>query len=222
MDFVWSADSAGMTNPMTTTGDTIYSSSGSTPARLGIGSTGQILTVSGGVPTWANATSGMTKVAGATFSGVTSVSFPNNTFTSTYNHYLVNFNLSDKSTFSAITGRFRAGGTDNTSSTYNTATQAVLLNSSNPNFISSNATSFIMGYINDPGLFSQTLTFFNPQVVNYTRILGTTWGTDSGPNSSGSQSLGLSFNNTTQFDSFTFICASGTFSGDYAVYGMEK
>ena len=25
MDFVWSADSAGMTNPMTTTGDTIYS-----------------------------------------------------------------------------------------------------------------------------------------------------------------------------------------------------
>jgi hypothetical protein len=55
MDFTWSADSAGMTNPMTTTGDTIYSSSGSTPARLGIGSTGQVLTVAGGVPTWATA-----------------------------------------------------------------------------------------------------------------------------------------------------------------------
>ena len=55
MDFVWSADAAGMTNPMTTTGDTIYSSSGSTPARLGIGSTGQVLTVAGGVPTWAAA-----------------------------------------------------------------------------------------------------------------------------------------------------------------------
>jgi len=48
-------DTTGMTNPMTTTGDTIYSSSGSTPARLGIGSTGQVLTVSGGVPTWATA-----------------------------------------------------------------------------------------------------------------------------------------------------------------------
>ena len=58
MDFVWSADSAGMTNPMTTTGDTIYSSSGSTPARLGIGSTGQVLTVAGGVPTWATAGGG--------------------------------------------------------------------------------------------------------------------------------------------------------------------
>ena len=46
-------DTTGMVNPMTTTGDTIYSSSGSTPARLGIGSTGQVLTVAGGIPSWA-------------------------------------------------------------------------------------------------------------------------------------------------------------------------
>ena len=56
-------DTTGMTNPMTTTGDTIYSSSGSTPARLGIGSTGQVLTVSGGVPSWATP-------AGGSFVGV--------------------------------------------------------------------------------------------------------------------------------------------------------
>lgn len=49
----WTTPTAGMSNPMTTTGDTIYSSSGSTPARLGIGSTGQVLTVSGGIPSWA-------------------------------------------------------------------------------------------------------------------------------------------------------------------------
>jgi hypothetical protein len=75
MDFVWSADSAGMTNPMTTTGDTIYSSSGSTPARLGIGSTGQVLTVSGGVPTWATPAGGGGKVlqvvSATTSTGVT-------------------------------------------------------------------------------------------------------------------------------------------------------
>ena len=51
-------DTTGMVNPMTTTGDTIYSSSGSTPARLGIGSTGQVLTVAGGVPTWATPAGG--------------------------------------------------------------------------------------------------------------------------------------------------------------------
>ena len=69
MDFVWSADSAGMTNPMTTTGDTIYSSSGSTPARLGIGSTGNVLTVAGGVPTWAAPAGGMTTITSGSFSG---------------------------------------------------------------------------------------------------------------------------------------------------------
>jgi hypothetical protein len=70
MDFVWAADSAGMTNPMTTTGDTIYSSSGSTPARLGIGTTGQVLTVSGGLPAWATPSSGgMTVLASGSLSG---------------------------------------------------------------------------------------------------------------------------------------------------------
>jgi hypothetical protein len=47
---------------MTTTGDTIYSSSGSTPARLGIGSTGQVLTVAGGVPSWATPAGGGGKI----------------------------------------------------------------------------------------------------------------------------------------------------------------
>jgi len=71
LDFVWSADSAGMTNPMTTTGDTIYSSSGSTPARLGIGSAGQVLTVASGLPSWATPASGggMTLLSTTTLTG---------------------------------------------------------------------------------------------------------------------------------------------------------
>jgi hypothetical protein len=66
MDFIWSADAAGMANPMTTTGDTIYSSSGSTPARLGIGTAGQVLQVNSGAtaPEWATISSS------ATYSGV--------------------------------------------------------------------------------------------------------------------------------------------------------
>ena len=55
-------DTTGMTNPMTTTGDMVYSSSGSTPARLGIGTTGQVVTVAGGVPTWATPAGGGGKV----------------------------------------------------------------------------------------------------------------------------------------------------------------
>jgi hypothetical protein len=48
-------DTTGMTNPRTTTGDVIYSSSGSTPDRLGIGTAGQVLQVNSGAtaPEWA-------------------------------------------------------------------------------------------------------------------------------------------------------------------------
>jgi hypothetical protein len=38
---------------LTTAGDIYYASSANTPARLGVGSTGNVLTVSGGVPAWA-------------------------------------------------------------------------------------------------------------------------------------------------------------------------
>ena len=41
-----------------TTGDIIYASGSNTPARLGIGSEGQVLTVSSGVPTWSAASGG--------------------------------------------------------------------------------------------------------------------------------------------------------------------
>lgn len=42
----------------TTTGDMIYASSANTPARLAIGSTGQVLKVSGGIPSWGTASGG--------------------------------------------------------------------------------------------------------------------------------------------------------------------
>ena len=73
MDFVWAADSAGMTNPMTTTGDMIYSSSGSTPARLGIGSAGQVLNVTAGIPAWTTiASSPIKQIVTATLATATS------------------------------------------------------------------------------------------------------------------------------------------------------
>jgi hypothetical protein len=80
MDFVWSADAAGMTNPMTTTGDTIYSSSGSTPARLGIGTTGQVLTVASGIPSWATPAGGA--YVGCSLYMSANQSIPNDTWTS--------------------------------------------------------------------------------------------------------------------------------------------
>jgi hypothetical protein len=48
-----SRDVANIDGLLTTTGDTYYASAASTPARLGIGTTGQVMTVAAGVPSWA-------------------------------------------------------------------------------------------------------------------------------------------------------------------------
>jgi hypothetical protein len=61
-------------NPETTLGDIAYrSSTANTNTRLGIGSTGNVLTVAGGVPTWAAPAGGggMTSLATGSLSGAT-------------------------------------------------------------------------------------------------------------------------------------------------------
>ena len=61
----------------TTTGDTLYASAANTAARLGVGTTGQVLTVASGLPSWATPTgsslavaqiSTSSSISGATFS----------------------------------------------------------------------------------------------------------------------------------------------------------
>lgn len=65
------------------TGDLLYASAANTLAKRAIGTTGQVLTVSGGVPTWASPAGGgkVLQVVQATYS--TAVSFSSTTFTDT-------------------------------------------------------------------------------------------------------------------------------------------
>lgn len=73
----------------TTTGDIIYASAANTPARLGIGSTGQVLKVSGGVPAWgADSAGALTLITRTSYTGVASQTF-DNVFTSAYKVYTI-------------------------------------------------------------------------------------------------------------------------------------
>jgi hypothetical protein len=59
-------------SPGTTTGDVDYYTSSTAKARLGIGTTGQVLTVAAGVPSWATISAGgMTLLSTTTLSGAT-------------------------------------------------------------------------------------------------------------------------------------------------------
>ena len=71
---------------LTTAGDIAYASAAGTPARLGIGSTSQVLTVAAGVPSWATPAGGggMTLLSTTTISGDTTVSSIDQTYTNLF------------------------------------------------------------------------------------------------------------------------------------------
>lgn len=104
--------------PGTTLGDLAYSSAtANTNTRLAVGSTGQVLTVAGGVPTWATPTGGLTLISRNTFSAVNSVDI-DSIFSSTYATYLVAVEEIYHSTAvgESIQLQFRYGTTTQTSS----------------------------------------------------------------------------------------------------------
>lgn len=76
-------------NPGTTAGDIDYYTSSTAKSRIGIGTSGQVLTVNGsGLPSWATASSGgMTLITETNASAATSISFTS--IAGTYKHLLV-------------------------------------------------------------------------------------------------------------------------------------
>ena len=108
---------------LTTTGDIMYASSASNPARLGIGSSAQVLTVASGVPSWATpASGGMTLLSTTTLSGTsTTISSISGSYKNLFgvvfgytnsgsnDMFVLNPNNSSACTFSTFTGSTAAG-----------------------------------------------------------------------------------------------------------------
>jgi hypothetical protein len=214
-------DTTGMTNPMTTTGDMIYSSSGSTPARLGIGSTGNVLTVAGGVPSWAapaGGGSGLTFIAGATFTSSAAVNV-NNCFSATYTNYLILGSITSNSTQVNVGIRMRASGTDNTTSDYDRSSisnfSANLTGGNSLN--ASSWTEVISTYASSTGN-NFRIEMFNPFATENTTGFATSTSFNSSDNNQ--QLVGMGKPVTTSFDGFSLIANTGNITGFYKVYGL--
>ena len=201
---------------LTTTGDLLYASAANTPARLAIGSTNQVLTVSGGVPAWATAASGaLVKIAGTSFSGVSSVSL-DSMFSSTYLNYYTIWNISD--TDGNIRLRFRASGSDNTTANYYTAYHNSTYGSSTVSNSFLNGQTYALDLAGSTTSPRFALTFMNPNVSGaQTQAFGQNVRGDS---SAGS--VFVDFGGGTAFTGFSIYTAGSTMTGDYAVYGITK
>ena len=161
---------------LSTTGDIYYASSANTPARLGIGSAGNVLTVASGIPSWAAPAGGdFTKTTSGTFS-VSATNFAiDNCFSSTYKNYKVIFTFTSATQSPARWGvyfRFRTGGTDNTVTNYRYTNLQYAFSGGALEQDSGNDVSYSYVTSLDNGLAQLTLDFINPFATNVTYVSG--------------------------------------------------
>ena len=209
---------------LSTTGDIYYASGANTPARLGIGSTGNVLTVAGGVPTWAapaTPSSGFNLISTTSFSAVSSISLANGTFSSTYDNYRVLVSGCELASGDAsLLIRYRASGSDNTTSNY--YNQRIIGDGGTASASRNAGTDLIaVGSCGAGGTSGLVIDFFNPFASKKSEIYSFNNGFLTGAGNS-MRFVTSMFNATTSFDSFTLFLDASTFSGICSVYGYAK
>jgi hypothetical protein len=159
---------------------------------------------------------GLTHIATSTFAGVSSASM-NNVFTSVYDNYkiVVNLDSSSSTTFNRL--RFRASGSDNSTSNYINGEYFVgvinLATAGSSNAVTDDA-FFYAGTNAGAGMAAHT-EVFSPATPQFTKIVSAGAG----------RNLVLSggvFLSTEVFDGFTLFPGTGTITGAISVFGYRK
>lgn len=197
----------------TTTGDIIYASSANTPARLGIGSTNQVLTVSGGIPTWSTAAGGdIVKITNGSFSSTSSLSI-NDCFSSNYKNYKLIINWTC-SAGEYLLARMRASGSDATGTDYDFI--RLYAQSSSPgSSIDQNFSSVAIGAGNTNPCATEVM-IYNPYMATRTQFQANSV--------YDGFKLDIFTGQHRQDISYTGINirpASGTITGTYSIYGIN-
>ena len=214
-----------VTNSMATAidakGDLIGGTGADTFARLAVGANGTVLTADSAEATglkWAVASSasGLTKIAAADFSAITSIDI-DSLFSSTYEHYMMVLSCTTSASAS-FNLRMRHGGTTITSADYYGGGWSVDRGGSTASFGQSGSTS--RQIIPDTGGKSLITIFFS-RVGNASEEA--TWevtGTWGGQQQSGHMS-GLC-NVAQTYTGINLSVSTGNATGSYGIYGLAK
>jgi hypothetical protein len=146
-------DIANLDGLLTTTGDIYYASAAATPARLGIGTSGQVLAVSSGIPAWTTASSGAGNMAQIATGSTTSGSSFTVSGLSSYTEILIMLYSVRISTGRTLTMRLNSNSGSNYSFTGN------YINLTSPaasNFVTVGDTSWAITYTNMDTAQAQT------------------------------------------------------------------
>jgi hypothetical protein len=214
--------------PGTTLGDLAYSSAtANTNTRLAIGTSGQILAVSGGgVPEWttpAAAASGLTLVTRQSFSGVadTSTTF-DDCFTSTYKSYLVCFEeiySSTNDTFLYFQYRY-AGPTTQAGAYYGSITNYTHTGATNNTAQSGTAQISVCKIGSAGSATNGNIVTLNVNAVGNSSQKPAITGLSAGNATTGAFLLGCTQDTARTYTGFILSAAAGNITGTVAVYGL--
>ena len=163
--------------------------------------------------------SGLVFITGTTFSGASTVSLPTSTFTSTYTNYRISLNVSSTASLSSLRMRFRASGTDNTASNYQTGymTDQAFANTLTTFAYLTNCAFGASVNLNG----TQSMDIYNPQSAVAASWLSQGQYLTTSNNSQQSLAGGV-LTVTTAYDAITFFGDAGTLTGSYKVYGYSN
>lgn len=212
-------------NPSTTLGDIEYrSSTANTNTRLGIGTTGQVLTVASGVPSWATPatpTSGLTKIAAASFSGVSTVDI-DSVFSATYDNYLVFIKAYSSVSDADLQLQLRfAGPSTRTSGYYGSAVKWGRTGTAT-NFGSDNASAFTLSDRLTAAAAYMDYINLEFNCMNTTSQFPVMMGDGFVNTGSEAVILGATNSTATAYTGFRLLPSSGTITGNYYVYGVQN
>jgi hypothetical protein len=201
-------------------GDLLVGTADNTIGKLTAGTDGQILSAASGETTglkWANG--GLTLLTTQTFSAVSSVSLPQDTFTTTYTHYKILFNLDSCTAGMVLSAKMRLAGVDTTGNGYNQMSTGAGNNGTDQNNGQSNAASWQIS-----ALANLAQTFIvdvsTPKLAQYTTVNGF-FAVDTDAIYLG-RHLNLLHAFLVAYDSMSFIASTGNIAGSYSVYGYNK
>lgn len=185
------------------------------------GADGNVLTKSGTAPAWtsAGAVGGLVLITSETFSAVSSVSV-NGCFTSSYDNYQLMLRITSSANV-ALTARYRASGSDDSTSNYHT--QIIQgFSTTAQGARAASESSFRAGRLQSVAAHAIVMWIYSPHDATQTSFLAKQHVHGDNAITSPETLDTVAFHNvSTSFDGISFIPSSGTISGVLRIYGYK-